>query len=191
MSSPPTATFSVSPLRTGAHIRSRRPLRCLPGVGGGRDAWGGPDDVASDVARSAVAPSPFLDRRDELTLVFAMSLLMSGLAESFTLETDRALDSIGADVWVVQEGASGPFTSFSPSPRPTPSEWPRSTASPPPTRSSMSIRRSATIRRTSTSSASSEAASASPSSPTAVPSRAQGGDRRPRGSASPSARRSR
>lgn len=49
-------------------------------------------------------------------LVFAMSLLMSGLAESFTLETDRALESIGADVWVVHEGASGPFTAFSPIP---------------------------------------------------------------------------
>ena len=49
-------------------------------------------------------------------LVFAMSLLMSGLAASFTLETDRALDSIGADVWVIQEGASGPFTAFSPIP---------------------------------------------------------------------------
>ena len=49
-------------------------------------------------------------------LVFAMSLLMSGLAASFTLETDRALESIGADVWVVQEGASGPFTAFSPIP---------------------------------------------------------------------------
>jgi len=49
-------------------------------------------------------------------LVFAMSLLMSGLAASFTLETDRALDSIGADVWVIQKGASGPFTAFSPIP---------------------------------------------------------------------------
>ena len=49
-------------------------------------------------------------------LVFAMSLLMSGLSASFTLETDRALESLGADVWVVQEGASGPFTSFSPIP---------------------------------------------------------------------------
>ena len=49
-------------------------------------------------------------------LVFAMSLLMSGLAASVTSETDRALDTIGADVWVVQEGASGPFTAFSPIP---------------------------------------------------------------------------
>ncbi len=49
-------------------------------------------------------------------LVFATSLLMSGLAASVTLETDRALDTIGADVWVVQEGASGPFTAFSPIP---------------------------------------------------------------------------
>ena len=49
-------------------------------------------------------------------LVFAMSLLMSGLAASVTAETDHALDTIGADVWVVQAGASGPFTAFSPIP---------------------------------------------------------------------------
>ena len=45
-------------------------------------------------------------------LVFAMSLLMSGLAASFKLETDRTLKQIGADVWIVQGGASGPFTSL-------------------------------------------------------------------------------
>jgi putative ABC transport system permease protein len=45
-------------------------------------------------------------------LVFAMSLLMSGLAESFRVETDRTFDAIGADLWIVQEGATGPFTSF-------------------------------------------------------------------------------
>ncbi len=50
-------------------------------------------------------------------LVFAMSLLMSGLAASFTLETDRALDSIGADVWVVQEGRVRPVHSVQPDPR--------------------------------------------------------------------------
>ena len=45
-------------------------------------------------------------------LVFAMSLLMSGLAASFKLETDRTLKQIGADAWIVQAGASGPFTSL-------------------------------------------------------------------------------
>ncbi len=49
-------------------------------------------------------------------LVFAMSLVMSGLAASVSLETTRALDTLGADVWIVQEGASGPFTAFSPIP---------------------------------------------------------------------------
>ena len=43
-------------------------------------------------------------------LVFAMSLLMSGLAASFKLETDRTLKQIGADAWIVRAGASGPFT---------------------------------------------------------------------------------
>jgi putative ABC transport system permease protein len=49
-------------------------------------------------------------------LVFAMSLLMSGLAASFKIETKRTLDQLGADVWLVKEGASGPFTGFSPLP---------------------------------------------------------------------------
>jgi putative ABC transport system permease protein len=49
-------------------------------------------------------------------LVFAMSLLLSGLAASFTLETDRTLKAVGGDVWIVKEGASGPFTAFSPVP---------------------------------------------------------------------------
>jgi putative ABC transport system permease protein len=49
-------------------------------------------------------------------LVFAMTLLLSGLSASFTLETDRTLKAIGGDVWVVKEGASGPFTAFSPVP---------------------------------------------------------------------------
>ena len=49
-------------------------------------------------------------------LVFAMTLLLSGLSARFTLETDRTLKAIGGDVWVVKEGASGPFTAFSPVP---------------------------------------------------------------------------
>lgn len=49
-------------------------------------------------------------------LVFSMSLVMSGLAASVSLETTQALHTLGADVWVVQNGASGPFTAFSPIP---------------------------------------------------------------------------
>src|SRR3954462_6193764 len=47
-------------------------------------------------------------------LVFALSLLLSGVAASFTREADRTLDDIGADAWLVREGSPGPFTSFVP-----------------------------------------------------------------------------
>src|SRR5436190_1560320 len=47
-------------------------------------------------------------------LVFALSLLLSGVSASFSREADRTLDDIGADAWVVREGSPGPFTSFVP-----------------------------------------------------------------------------
>ena len=47
-------------------------------------------------------------------LVFALSLLLSGVSASFAREADRTLDDIGADAWVVREGSPGPFTSFVP-----------------------------------------------------------------------------
>jgi putative ABC transport system permease protein len=43
-------------------------------------------------------------------LVFAMSLLISGLAVSFRAEAQRTLDGIGADAWIVRAGVPGPFT---------------------------------------------------------------------------------
>ena len=49
-------------------------------------------------------------------LVFAMTLLLSGLSSTFELEVDRSLASLGVDGWAVKEGASGPFTSFAPLP---------------------------------------------------------------------------
>jgi putative ABC transport system permease protein len=51
-----------------------------------------------------------------VALVFAMGLIMTGLSESFSLEVERTLDAIDADVWAVSEDASGPFTSFVPVP---------------------------------------------------------------------------
>ncbi len=47
-------------------------------------------------------------------LVVAMGLIMTGLDESFSLEVDRTLDAVGAQVWAVSDQASGPFTSFLP-----------------------------------------------------------------------------
>ena len=51
-----------------------------------------------------------------VALVFAMGVVMSGLAASFSREIDRTLDAVGAETWAVSEQASGPFTSFTPVP---------------------------------------------------------------------------
>lgn len=51
-----------------------------------------------------------------VALVFAMGLIMTGLSESFSLEVDRTLRAIDADVWAVSKDAAGPFTSFVPVP---------------------------------------------------------------------------
>jgi len=51
-----------------------------------------------------------------VSLVFAMGLVMTGLAESFSAEVDRTLAGVGAKTWVVSADASGPFTSFTPVP---------------------------------------------------------------------------
>jgi putative ABC transport system permease protein len=51
-----------------------------------------------------------------VALVFAMGLIMTGLAESFSREVDRTLDAIDAGAWAVAADAGGPFTSFVPIP---------------------------------------------------------------------------
>jgi putative ABC transport system permease protein len=50
------------------------------------------------------------------SLVFALTLLLTGLSHGFRAETRRTVDSFGADVWAVREGASGPFLGQSPFP---------------------------------------------------------------------------
>ena len=40
-----------------------------------------------------------------VALVFAMGLVMTGLAASFSMEVDRTLDAIGADTWAVAQEA--------------------------------------------------------------------------------------
>lgn len=61
-----------------------------------------------------------------VALVFAMGLIMTGLAASFDREVERTLDGIGAGGWAVAERVSGPFTSFSPVPETAggPGAWP-------------------------------------------------------------------
>src|SRR6476469_2886209 len=51
-----------------------------------------------------------------VALVFAVTLVLSGLSESFHREARRMMDDIGADVWLVRNGVTGPFTMFSPIP---------------------------------------------------------------------------
>ena len=43
-------------------------------------------------------------------LVFSMGLLMSGLANAFTVEVDRTLEQSGGDRWVAPSSAAGPFS---------------------------------------------------------------------------------
>jgi putative ABC transport system permease protein len=51
-----------------------------------------------------------------VALVFAMSLIMTGLSAAFAIEANRTLDAIGAERWLVPEGSSGPFTAIAPLP---------------------------------------------------------------------------
>jgi len=45
-------------------------------------------------------------------LVFAMTLLLSGLAASFRAEVSRTIGAVQADAWVVRSGITGPFTAL-------------------------------------------------------------------------------
>src|SRR3954468_19969038 len=44
------------------------------------------------------------------SVVFAMTVLMSGMSNGLDAEVDRIVGSFDADCWVVARGASGPFT---------------------------------------------------------------------------------
>ena len=44
------------------------------------------------------------------SVVFAMTVLMSGMSNGLDAEVDRIVASFHADSWVVARGASGPFT---------------------------------------------------------------------------------
>ena len=47
-------------------------------------------------------------------LVFAMTLIMIGLANGFRVEAQRTVDSMGVDAFVVKSGAAGPFLGATP-----------------------------------------------------------------------------
>ena len=47
-------------------------------------------------------------------LVFAMTLVLTGLANGFRVEAQRTVDSMGVDAFVVKAGAAGPFLGSTP-----------------------------------------------------------------------------
>ena len=47
-------------------------------------------------------------------LVFAMTLVMIGLANGFRVEAQRAVDSMGVDTFVIKAGAAGPLLGATP-----------------------------------------------------------------------------
>lgn len=49
-------------------------------------------------------------------LVFAMTLVLTGLANGFRVEAQRTVDSLGLDAFLIKSGAAGPFVGSSPFP---------------------------------------------------------------------------
>jgi putative ABC transport system permease protein len=47
------------------------------------------------------------------SLVFAMALVLAGMSNSFRTEVRTTVGDVGADLWVVAAGSSGPITGFS------------------------------------------------------------------------------
>ena len=45
-------------------------------------------------------------------MVFAMALVIAGIAASFRAEAVRTVEAVGADAWVTSEDVTGPFTTF-------------------------------------------------------------------------------
>src|SRR4029079_17598736 len=48
------------------------------------------------------------------SIIFAMTLALTGLANGFRVEADKTVDSLGVDVFLVKAGASGPFVGATP-----------------------------------------------------------------------------
>jgi len=47
-------------------------------------------------------------------IIFAMTLVLTGLANGFRVEAEKTVDALGVDVFVVKAGASGPFVGATP-----------------------------------------------------------------------------
>ena len=47
-------------------------------------------------------------------IIFAMTLVLTGLANGFRVEAAKTVDALGVDVFLVKAGASGPFVGATP-----------------------------------------------------------------------------
>ncbi|MEV0673604.1 ABC transporter permease [Mycobacterium sp. NPDC050441] len=50
-------------------------------------------------------------------LVFAMTLVLTGLAHGFRVEAERSVDALGLDAYMIKAGAAGPFLGSAPLPQ--------------------------------------------------------------------------
>ncbi len=48
------------------------------------------------------------------SIIFAMTLVLTGLANGFRVEAEKTVDSLGVDLFLVKAGASGPFVGATP-----------------------------------------------------------------------------
>src|SRR3954452_14544022 len=60
-------------------------------------------------------------------IIFAMTLVLTGLANGFRVEAEKTVNSLGVDVFLVKAGASGPFVGATPF---APVDLPRIAAAP-------------------------------------------------------------
>ena len=49
-------------------------------------------------------------------IIFAMTLVLTGLANGFRVEDERTVDSLGVDMFLIKSGATGPFLGSAPFP---------------------------------------------------------------------------
>src|ERR671926_288556 len=61
------------------------------------------------------------------SIIFAMTLALTGLANGFRVEAEKTVDALGVDLFLVKAGASGPFVGATPF---APVDLPRIAATP-------------------------------------------------------------
>src|SRR5271165_3506287 len=80
--------------------------------------WGG---AAGSISLVSVRDLQWRARRFVIAalatgLVFGLALMMSGVANSFSVEVRNTVNALGASAWLVRSGSPGPFTDPAPFP---------------------------------------------------------------------------